>query len=135
MMEHLTLQNALLAAALLGVLVDVLRKIAPMTNTTMDDAAVSKLEAAKAWAEDWAPSFWAVVEVAQKSGKLPPGVTKSAQFLEELRKAWNAQHGGEIPPQAIAVANGIASGLSAGQKLPQIATTVTGNPPAAPGSK
>lgn len=135
MMEHLTLQNALLVLALLGVLLDVLRKLAPATKTTVDDAAVTKIDAAKAWAAEWAPTFWAVVEVAEKSGKLPPGASKAAHFLDELRAAWNKQNNGELPPQAIAVATGIASGISAGQKLPQVTATVAGNPPVAPGSK
>jgi hypothetical protein len=117
-MEWVTVERVALGLALIGYLIIALRWAAPRTATTIDDRAVAGIDAAKSWAERWAPGFWSVIEVAAKAGTLPQGTTKAAEFLLKVRDAYRKQSGADLPAQAEAVAVSVAEQLSAAVKLP-----------------
>lgn len=93
-----------------------LKVIAPMTQTTKDDALVEGVSRAKSWIEQKAPVVWGLVEVAAKTGSLPAGVGKAIYFVEILRKAYAEAHQKDLPRDIEAVAMKIANEMSRSEK-------------------
>jgi hypothetical protein len=115
-MDWLTTERVTLALVVLGYLLAALRWLAPRTATTVDDRAVAAIDAAEAWAERWAPTFWGIVERAAKDGRLP-SVQKAAKFAELVRLAYRAQHDHDMPQTAQGLATTIADHLSVTGKV------------------
>lgn len=101
---------------------EALKTISRMTPTKRDDEAIAKVEGAVSAATDKvksttlatieqvrrrAPYFWAVVEVAEKTGLIPDKAQKPLEFLKRLRAAIP-----NLPPEAEAEAQKIAKELS-----------------------
>lgn len=128
MTEYLTVQNVLIIIAILGAAYAALRAIAPLTQTTIDDEAVAKVEAAKAWANAYAPTAWEYLEAAQKKGLIPAGSSKAVEFLLLVRDAYRKAHAADLPKPAEQIAVSVAAGLSQAEKL-------TRNPSQAPVSR
>ena len=123
----MTVETVLSILAAAGWLVAFLQWVAPRTATTADDEIVAVVEKARAWAFSMAPHFWSVVEWGAKTGGLPAGTTKATEFLLALRRAYQEQHGHDMPVEAQRVAETVAAGMSAAAKLP--------SPPSAPASR
>ena len=87
------------------------------TETKKDDAVIAKIDTGLAWVFQASPYFWHIVEAAGKFGGLPGGVSKATHFLQEVHAAYAAQHGQALPPAAEDLAQTIAKGLSAADKL------------------
>jgi hypothetical protein len=113
---------------------DGLRWIAPKTQTTADDQAVAVIDKAVAWGMSMAPAFWNIVEgadeLAKKSGGKLESLAKMTMFIGQLRDAYRAQFGTEIPKAGEEAAKAIAAGLSAGSKLGNVIAN-----PSTPGGK
>ena len=101
---------------------EALKAISRMTPTKKDDEAIAKVEgtasavtekvkattlAAVEQVRRRAPYFWAVVEVAEKTGLIPDKAQKPIEFLKRLRAAIP-----DLPPEAVDEAKKIAADLS-----------------------
>ena len=126
----------ILIFVVLLVLEKVIRAVAPTTATKADDQAVAAIDSARAWSLQQAPHIWAVVEQAAAIGAIPK-VQKAAEFLIRLKSAYAAAVGKSLPEAALAEAQTVAAGLSAGAKLPiqSVAEVVPVNPQPAPVSR
>ena len=117
-MDWLTTERVTLALVVLGYAIAALRWLAPRTTwTSVDDRAVAAVDTATAWAERWAPTFWAIVEKAGTDGRLPTSVSKAAKFLELVRLAYRSQHDHDLPQSAEGLATTIANHLSVAKKV------------------
>jgi len=112
----------------------IIRTVAPLTATTADDKAVAAIDSARAWSLQQAPHIWAVVEQMAAIGAIPKA-QKAAEFLLRLKAAYAAAVGTALPAAAIAEAQTVAAGLSAGAKLPTVSEAVPVNPQPAPVSR
>ncbi len=128
-MEYLTIQNITAFFAAILVLDRILRAIAQMTSTKVDDQAIETIDKARSWAQNNAPHFWAVIEQLSQVGAIPKA-QKAAEFMLRLRAAYVEATGKTLPQAASLEAQTVAAGLSAAAKLPAIA-----NPTPAPVSK
>jgi type II secretory pathway component PulF len=105
---------------------EALKAISRMTPTKRDDEVIAKVEGAvSATAEKVksttlaaieqvrrrAPYFWAIVEVAERTGLIPDKAQKPLEFLKRIRAAIPG-----LPPEAEAEAQKIAAELSAEAK-------------------
>lgn len=105
---------------------EALKSISRATPTKRDDEAIAKVEGAVSAATDKvkattlaaieqvrrrAPYFWAIVEVAEKTGLVPDKAQKPIEFLKRLRAAIP-----NLPPEAEEEAKKIAADLSAEAK-------------------
>jgi len=124
MSEYLTLQNMTTLITVLLTLEMILRRVAPMTTTDLDDKALIEIDKAKSWAVSMAPAVYAIIEGLAKSGKIP-AASKAQAFAAELAQAYQKANGAPLPAQAHAEAETVARGLAAADKL-------TVNPPPAP---
>ena len=96
----------------------IIKVIAPMTKTKLDDAAVAKIENLKAWGHGVAPHLWAIVEVLATRGIIDnKGPAKMNEFLKLLDEESEAIHGEKLPEQAANAAKLVAKGLSAADHL------------------
>lgn len=142
----MSVENLTLAITLLLLAERILRAVAPMTATTIDDEAVKGIDKAREWARTMAPAIYAVVEQLAASGKIAKA-EKAQVFLNHLEEAYHRVEGAPLPAQAHAEAEIVAKGLAAADKLTPSATlvqptiehitsglveTVRQNPPAAP---
>jgi len=94
----------------------VLKASSKHTATTKDDELVEAGERMKEWTRQKATVIWPLVEFAAASNKLPAGVAKAIWALEQLRTAYKAAHGSELPKKCEQVAQEIWAQLSVAEK-------------------
>lgn len=126
MTEYLTVENFTLVLTLALATERFLRWLAPQTQTLADDAAVAEIDRARAWAGQYAPAIYAVVEQLAATGKIAKA-EKAVVFLDELEEAYRRTSGKVLPDQAKAAAITLARGMAASDKI--------GNPQPAPVSR
>lgn len=129
-------QTLTMILVVLLVLERIIRAVAPMTATTVDDQAVAMIDQARSWSLQQAPHIWAIVEQLASVGSIPK-IQKSAEFLLRLKAAYAAATGKMLPEAAAAEAQTVAAGLSAGAKLPiqSVSEVIPANPQPAPASR
>ncbi len=113
MTQYLTVENISLVILVYLALEKILRRIAPATAMTQDDALVASLDRARAWVAANAPLLWGIVEDLAGTG-LFPKAQKAQEFGRRLLDEWQKAHPGKpLPDEAKAAAELVARGLSA----------------------
>lgn len=126
MLQYLNSGDVALVVALVLAGEKILRVMAPITKTTLDDEAVKRIDRARAWAKEVAPVIYTIIEQAAEVGKIAKH-NKATEFAAELEKAYARIEGGMLPVQALVEADIVARGMAAADKI--------GNPHLAPSSK
>lgn len=121
----MSIENLTLAITLLLLADRILRTLAPITATPLDDEAVKAVDKAKDWARTMSPAIYAIVEQLAATGKIPKA-DKAQAFFVELAEAYRRSTGNSLPAQAHAEAEILAKGLAAADKMAK------GNPQTAP---
>jgi len=92
--------NSLFLALIIGwrVVSWILERLAPKTETTLDDRLLAGMKSAESVFEsDWvkrnAPAFWQQAEMAGKAGELGTGLAKLAHYLLVARRAYQHANG------------------------------------------
>lgn len=121
MSQYITPANMVIVISLIASLFAVLKSIAPKTKTTVDDDVVAFVEKTRPWVRDYAYPVWALVEQAQKSGKIQV-LNKYGEYISILREAFKDAFGQEMPEALEVDAKLMAQGLSAAEKLTKAVT-------------
>lgn len=116
-MEYLTIENITALFTALLVLERVLRAVAPLTKTTVDDGIVEKIDSGRNFIRRYSASAWAIVEGLEKSGIIKK-TDKIGKFISTLEEAYKAAEGQELSASAKVESKLIAAGMSAAAKLP-----------------
>lgn len=122
-MNYLTTENITFVLTMLLVAERIVRAIAPITKTDLDDRAIREIDKAKEWGRSVAPAIYAIVEGLAASGKIPKA-EKAKEFISEISEAYTRANGSTMPVQAIADAQTVARGLAAATKNPPAASSL-----------
>lgn len=116
MPEFINPTNVSILISLIMSVIAVLRTIAPVTKTTVDDDLVAFVDKSKATVRKLSLPIWAVIEEMEKAGKISKKA-KYGEYLTMFRDFFRRTFGKEMPKEAEAEASILAAGYSASDKL------------------
>ena len=112
----------------------ILRAVAPLTNTDIDDKIVAEIDQGKAFVQSYAPAAFTIAEQLANAGAIAKG-GKAKAFLDELKEAFEKSTGKQLSDGAVVEANLLAKGLAAAGKVSASKVETPVNPQTAPASR